>query len=535
MLAHIKSGSQKSSAKASAKDYLQPTLGLLDFASSKKREKQSILLRDLKLGINHIDREQLRRNGLLNPRFPTMLRQIKVYVESGVQVKSNDLIGSTTSVFYKIRCIAVTEHIDVQNSDHDEESSRDGRKPRYGDLMREEWVVLRSFREFSTLHKFLKTQVSNSESSGGAGAKIVGAATGLATAALSIGGNSASIHSKRKILIPSLSQTSKAVSIGSTKKFIEKRREILNDYLTYLFSPGNLLNRCPELLRFVGAYDPLPAEVEIGASTLEGFTDSLGRCEMTRAILQRNSNSTQTSLSSQSLSAANTTNLNNNAPWNKAIDESTKKETNLDKKLNRKGRTKKELLTPAKLAMLSSIQSRIARVRLNQVRANVFDLLRFTFDLDNASFLRNQMVSGLKTMVIAFSSGQDLRRTLLDFHVNYLSGKSLASWIKYGRDKIWPGGVLFESAPELSQREKAELENKSKSCIHNCFPDQLKHVLGSEITNEGLDLLHEMFQNRIVLKSMMYMMFDTILLEMFPELDDILTCSEVLDNVNQNH
>ena len=137
--------------------------------------------------------------------------------------------------------------------------------------------------------------------------------------------------------------------------------------------------------------------------------------------------------------------------------------------------------------MLSSIQSRIERVKLNQVRANVFDLLRFTFDLDNASFLRSQMVSGLKTMVIAFSSGQDLRKTLLDFHVNYLSGKCIASYIKYGRDKIWPGGVLFESAPELSPREKIELENNSRSCIHNSFPDQLKHDLGNEITNEGLD------------------------------------------------
>jgi hypothetical protein len=537
MLSCIKSGSQKSLGRPTTKDFLQPTLGLLDFASSKKREKQSILLRDLKLGINHIDREQLRRNGLFNPRFPTMLRQIKVYVESGIQVKSNpsvDLLGSTSSVFYKIRCIAVTEHIDVQNIDQSEEGSNDGRKPRYGDLIREQWVVLRSFREFSALHKFLKTQVSASESSGGAGAKIVGAATGLATAAFTIGGNNSAMHSKRKMLIPSLSQASKAVSIGSTKKFIEKRREILNEYLTYLLSPGNLLNRCPELLRFVGAYDPLPAKIEIGASTLEGFTDNLGRCEMNRAILERKSTSYQTSMSSQPISIPRTP-LDNNTRSDKTIDESTQNKKRSDKKQNRKGRTKKELLTPAKLAMLSSIQSRIERVKLNQVRANVFDLLRFTFDLDNASFLRNQMVSGLKTMVIAFSSGQDLRKTLLDFHVNYLSGKCIASYIKYGRDKIWPGGVLFESAPELSPREKIELENSSRSCIHNSFPDQLKHVLGNEITNEGLDLLHEMLQNRVVLKSMMYMMFDTVLLEMFPELDDILTCSQVLDNANVTH
>ena len=46
----------------------------------------------------------------------------------------------------------------------------------------------------------------------------------------------------------------------------------------------------------------------------------------------------------------------------------------------------------------------------------------------------------------------------------------------------------------------------------------------------GLDLFHEMLNNRLFLKSMIYMMADTLLLEAFPEMIDILTCSQVLDN-----
>ena len=61
------------------------------------------------------------------------------------------------------------------------------------------------------------------------------------------------------------------------------------------------------------------------------------------------------------------------------------------------------------------------------------------------------------------------------------------------------------------------------------FPDQLAAVLGNDITESGLDLIHEMLNNRLVLKSMIYMMADSLLLEAFPEMRDILTCSQVLD------
>jgi hypothetical protein len=44
-------------------------------------------LRDLKLGMNNIDKAQLRRNGLLDPRFPTELRGLIATCEGSAQVK----------------------------------------------------------------------------------------------------------------------------------------------------------------------------------------------------------------------------------------------------------------------------------------------------------------------------------------------------------------------------------------------------------------------------------------------------------------
>ena len=102
--------------------------------------------------------------------------------------------------------------------------------------------------------------------------------------------------------------------------------------------------------------------------------------------------------------------------------------------------------------------------------------------------------------------------------------------MKYLREIIWPGGVIFISKPELSLTEKEELKLKSAKLLHRAFPDQLSALLGQENTDNGIEILHEMLQNRVVLKSIAYMMTDALWLEIFPEIDDFLTCSSVLDH-----
>ena len=154
LLTCVKAGSARNATKARTEALLQPALTLLEFAVSKKREKQSILLGDLKLGINHIDVDQLRRNAILQPRYPTVLHSLSaVTVEGAVKSKaSNDLIGSPAMVLYKIRVSAIVEAIDKDDADNC--------------FYREEWVILRPFRDFVTLHKYLKKSVNEKESSG---------------------------------------------------------------------------------------------------------------------------------------------------------------------------------------------------------------------------------------------------------------------------------------------------------------------------------------------------------------------------------
>jgi hypothetical protein len=496
---------------------LQPTLTLLDFATSENRERQAILLRDLKLGINHIDKDQLRRSGILSPRYPTRLRALKVVMCGTVEAKSNqglDLLVGPSSILYKLRCVAITEYVGVDSNNENIE---------YGDLIREEWVVMRSFKDFTTFHKFLKTQVNSAESSAGTGAKL----TGLATAALTLGISSHS-ESKRKALIPSLNKAVQAGALGATKKCIEKRKEILNDYLSHLLSKRNLLNRCPELLRFVGAYDPLPESVRLGSGVVPDLLDGLGRSEMSKRHLPQGSKVETPAGSSRKPShPIRSLSIEKDDNNNKIVLRPEEDSRDRQKKATKKS---KKHVDPARLAMIASIKSRVDRVKLSKVRGSIFELIRYIFDLDSANFFRSQMVAAVQTMSIAFTTGHGFKRTLIELHLKYLSSRSVSSYIKFVKDLMWPNGIIFTSAIPLTPEASREVANDSRKILQEVFPDQLQAVLGTEITENGLDLFHEMLNNRLVLKSMIYMMADTLLLEAFPEMRDILTCSQVLDS-----
>ena len=212
------------SQKIKSDNWLQPTLHLLHFANSRRKEEQ-FLLRDLQLGMYHIDRAQLCRNGLLNPRYPTVLRGLTVKVVGAIEMKpplSVDLLVSPTLTLFKIHCTAITEYVG-----EDEDVSKS--KSRY---FREEWTVSRSLRDFAVFHKHIKSQVAPTEHSASTGAKLVGAATALSSI---VGVGQAVNKKERGPLVPSLSKATQVGTLGlSSKRVMEKRKKLLDEYLKYL-------------------------------------------------------------------------------------------------------------------------------------------------------------------------------------------------------------------------------------------------------------------------------------------------------------
>ena len=535
----IRSGSARSSTKIKSDEWLQPTLTLLQYANSRRQEEQSTLLRDLRFGINHIDRGQLSRNGLLNPRYPTILRGLNTKIEGVVGVKATsdfDILGSPLLLF-RIRCTAIAEYIGEDDigefvSTNSVDDSVDNKKTRNGKARyyREEWTVLRSLRDFSVFHKHIKNQVAQSEHSASTSAKLVGSVSAALTI---VGGNTVSNERQRGPLVPSLSQATKAGPI-STKKVVEKRKKLLDQYLKYLVSPNNLLSRSPELLKFLGAYTPL-----ISQESSDKETDKYGREDIQRVelvteklkagIVQVKQGTEQGSTPMKDSRIESMSILSSNKAEDSIMDDNTTVSTlgtpavpNEDpnppeKKPNQQNNAARRMA-----------RIRAGEIRLKDVRRSIFRLLKHLFDLDNASFFRSRVISVLKTMSVAVTSVQDFYLLLFQTHMTYMNGEWISGWILYLVDMFWPNGVFYTKEPPATEEELFLQKQNSKKMLEKMFPDQLRTVLGKH-TNEGLDMLHEMLQNRLVLKSMAYMIMDLIWIELFPELGEFVTGAECLE------
>lgn len=461
---------------------------------------------------------QLRRNGLLLPRYPTRLLDLSATIEGAAEasdVKNVELFG-TTGIVYKIRLSAMVDLIVEEDELEVAEAYRapDGN---LGKIFREEWVVYRSFKEFQAVHKHLKTQVSPFESSGTAGSRLVGAASAAFTT------HGASINGRtrtQKVLIPSMSQATKVGALGISKKSVDKRREHLNEYLQYLLSPGHLLSRCPELMLFLGAFYPLLPQVMVG-QVISGIPDPLGRTEMSRTILETfvseekkdHDHDDHVVLSPRTRSSRT-----------QSLDDMEEEVFDDDEDMDP---SKKKKIK--KVDMIPAIRNKIDKVPLSQVRNRLFELLKYQFGFENASFARNRMLAAIKTASFAVTSGSEFRRMLYTIHRSHLSTDAIADWIKFGIDLLWPNGAFFESSPPLTEDELGAQARNAKQALHQAFPEALQAILGNELTHDGLEIFFELLQNRTVVKSMAYMLFDLLWLEVFPEIGDILQCGTALD------
>ena len=514
----VKAGSAKSATKARTEERLRPVLKILEFANdrSKDQTKASCLSRDLKLGINHVDRDQLRRNGLLSLRHPTTILQLNAKVEGTALAKDVPLAKLVSNnlppdeVLYKVRCTAVVELIDSEESVVELEpyALDDGSLAK---LYREEWVVYRSMKDFQALHKQLKSQVSLSEASMSTGTRIVGAAT----AAL---GSRTSTRRNKRILIPSLAQAGKIGAMGVTQRSINKRVELLDEYIGYLLASNSLMNRNSEILLFLGASHPFPPEVSVTRGAPANFIDPLCRMGFIRSVALKESGDV-VKLKRK---------FSPRKPIKKALSRASSQASNGT-----------DGIDPSSNALESSseiidmdpgIAAKVDQIALSEVRNHIVELMRYSFGFENASFVRSQMLAALETAsFVAIAKQSDFRRALYTLHSQKLNGDALGGYVRTLLDLLWPDGVWMKPRPLLTQEEEDRLRTESLAKLHSGFPDRFRKILGKELTKEGLDMTHEMLQNKLVVKSMFYMLFDLVWIEILPELRDSLPCASALD------
>ena len=180
--------------------------------------------------------------------------------------------------------------------------------------------------------------------------------------------------------------------------------------------------------------------------------------------------------------------------------------------------------------LIEAVLNKVDQVPLADVRNRLVELVKYQFGFENASFFRSRLLAALETAsFVAMTKGSEFRKLLYRMHLQQLNPEAVSKLIAKVLDILWPDGCWLVTKPMLTSVEEAILQEDSRQKLHEFFPEQLRAILGRELTRDGLDMVHEMLQNRLVVKSLFYMLFDLLWIEVFPELRDALPCASALD------
>lgn len=139
------------------------------------------------------------------------------------------------------------------------------------------------------------------------------------------------------------------------------------------------------------------------------------------------------------------------------------------------------------------------------------------FDLKNRNqWLRRRIVAMLQ-QIAKTMFGDSINRKIIDNVAYFTSPDQIAEYFKLFRDTFWPGGKLAEGVALRDYNTKMRTRVVCKTKLYASLSDELKHLVGSETTRQGVMLVFNMFQHQRLNRRLMYVIFEGLLQTIFPD------------------
>jgi hypothetical protein len=371
------------------------------------------------------------------------------------------------------------------------------------------WIVRKRYSDFSDLHKQLKTNV---------GLKVL---------------NYLQLPQKQFINVGNMG--------GSNFQFVEKRRQGLQEYL------DNLLLHLP-YCKEVRAFLTRPMEERLGKASLLEPPE-----EEEPARKRSDSNENAASLSSKLVDRPISALMDaiklkkfakeKDAPMGGSSVSSKPPKTAPGAVLTQEeGKTEdnrgsepgdKASAENSRGVASASLDSRTMRI----LEVRVYDLLREVLDFDTMSVVRRKLVSIVHTSITVLFSGT-LKEWASAQAKGAVSDASIVWLLEWVVGLVWPNGVLLTRVPNrqlqptdpmVVEEELLKLHTSNLNNILAKLPASLlSNSLGDGQAEKAVALLLNLLENPYVLKNLMYILFDLLFMEMFPEMRPFLSGMEVL-------
>ncbi|XP_045026303.1 sorting nexin-13 isoform X3 [Daphnia magna] len=139
------------------------------------------------------------------------------------------------------------------------------------------------------------------------------------------------------------------------------------------------------------------------------------------------------------------------------------------------------------------------------------------FDLHNRNqWLRKRVFYVLREILRAMF-GDVFNQKIVDYVVTATSPEQVAEFIQVINCSFWPHGVPALPRPCRDEATKMRTRVAAKMSLLSLFSDEIKHLIGSETTREGVFRIFELFQNPVLNRRLFYVIFEAVVDTLFPE------------------
>ncbi|CAI2352059.1 unnamed protein product [Caenorhabditis sp. 36 PRJEB53466] len=136
------------------------------------------------------------------------------------------------------------------------------------------------------------------------------------------------------------------------------------------------------------------------------------------------------------------------------------------------------------------------------------------FGAQGSAWFRRQVVTVIRHIVTPF--GTSINKRIVDI-VNWLtSEQQVGGYLNSFRKSFWPDGELageyVPKPPEFHHKTRI----LAKTLMLSSLPDELRIILGTNVSYKGINTISEAFQNKQLNRRLLYVLLERLLIKVFP-------------------
>jgi len=144
-------------------------------------------------------------------------------------------------------------------------------------------------------------------------------------------------------------------------------------------------------------------------------------------------------------------------------------------------------------------------------------LMDEVFDLRNRNqWLRKRIFYMLREIMRAMF-GDVFNKRIVDSVAALTAPEQVVEFIRVIKNSLWPMGVPAMSCPPRDEATRMRTRVVAKMALLGRISDEMKHLIGSETTRQGVLRVFELFQNPCLNKRLLYVVLEGLIDTLFPQ------------------